>query len=242
MPKILYSKLADYYDYIVQAHTNTKKEVDFLDKLFREKKVSKILDIACGTGRHCIGLAKLGYDVSGVDISEEMIRVAKKKSEERGVTVSFFTDDVRNLSFNGDFDAVICMWATFYYLPQPLTIEKVSKALKMGGVFVLDCKDWEEIDKSPNEYPEREIKAENVILKQTMSQMFEGNKRIRRFKYRIGKDTFFDDDVCITYSLEEIKRMLEKHGMKIEKIFFNWKFDKKDEKSYSRQLVARKIA
>jgi ubiquinone/menaquinone biosynthesis C-methylase UbiE len=77
----LYSDLAKYFDLIAAASAvDTQKEVEFLQTVFSKHTVHSVLDIACGTGRHSIALAERGYDVTGVDYSEELLKVARGKA------------------------------------------------------------------------------------------------------------------------------------------------------------------
>jgi len=242
MSKLLYSKLADYYDYIIQPFTDTKKEIGFLNKLFKKNNVKKVLDIACGTGRHCIELAKLGYEATGIDISKDMIRVARNKAEKQKLKIDFIRKDVGAITFAGEFDAAICMWGTFYYLPWPVTLKRVSRALKPGGIFVLNGRDWDNIDKSPKAYPELKTVVGGVVVKQKMSERFVGNKRVKRIEYMVGNKKFVDNDTCTMRPLEKIKRMLIRNKMKPYEMFLDFNPRRKGGKAYRCQIVSRKVA
>ena len=78
----VFGKYAHFYDTIYQ-DKNYKKECDFLEKLFKKfsrKKIQTILDLGCGTASHDILLAKRGYNVTGIDMSNEMLKIAKQKT------------------------------------------------------------------------------------------------------------------------------------------------------------------
>lgn len=87
----------------------TLGECDFIEKEINFNKNLSILDLGCGTGRHSIELAKRGYQVTGVDLSESQLKRAREKSLEQGVRVDFFQRDARNLSFQNQFDLVIML-------------------------------------------------------------------------------------------------------------------------------------
>jgi len=76
--------LREHKKYLTLART--KSEVDFLIKTLKLKKADKILDIACGDGRHSIELAKRGYQVVGVDRSRFLIKEANKNAEKAGLS------------------------------------------------------------------------------------------------------------------------------------------------------------
>ena len=106
-------QLSEYFDDILRVSSViTDLEVRTLDTVFKKKKVKRVLDIACGTGRHSIPLAKLGYQVVGIDYSPSQIKVARQKAKDAGVGSEFLVKDANMFSFKDKFDAAICMWST----------------------------------------------------------------------------------------------------------------------------------
>jgi len=87
----------------------TVGECAFIEQEIKQDKSLKILDIGCGTGRHAIELTKRGYNVTGVDLSEDQIKRAREKAGEAGLTIEFQTQDARNLPFDGEFDLAIML-------------------------------------------------------------------------------------------------------------------------------------
>lgn len=104
----LFENYASKYDEESFTH-GTMGECDFIEEEVNHLKSSKILDIGCGTGRHSIELAKRGYSVTGVDLSESQLRRAKDKAKEQGQEVEFQLRDARNLNFAHEFDLVIML-------------------------------------------------------------------------------------------------------------------------------------
>src|SRR4051794_38434863 len=86
---------------------NTVAEVDFFLNLFPLSRGAAILDVGCGTGRHSVELAKRGFKVTGLDLSEGMLKVARRRAEEAGVEVEFVQRDATDFSFDRSFDAAI---------------------------------------------------------------------------------------------------------------------------------------
>ena len=84
-------------------------ECDFIEKEIEYNKATRILDLGCGTGRHSIELARRGYNVVGVDLSESQLKRAKEKASEQKLQVNFQKHDARNLSFLNEFDLVITL-------------------------------------------------------------------------------------------------------------------------------------
>lgn len=106
-----FDRLADIYDLLVNWPARLTRERPFFERLFREHRVERVLDAACGTGRHAVLFAGQGYQVVGSDISAAMIRRARRHAAESGVKVRFVVaafDDLRK-RFAGEFDAVVCL-------------------------------------------------------------------------------------------------------------------------------------
>jgi len=89
--------------------SNTVAEVDFLLGLFALPVGSSVLDMGCGTGRHAIELASRGYRVTGVDLSEGMLKEAMRKARDANVEVEFVHADAREVALDRVFDAAICL-------------------------------------------------------------------------------------------------------------------------------------
>jgi 2-polyprenyl-3-methyl-5-hydroxy-6-metoxy-1,4-benzoquinol methylase len=87
--------------------SGTIGEVDFLEKEITFDKSCLILDIGCGTGRHSVELARRGYKVTGIDLSESMINKAKINAKKENLKIDFQIKDARNLCFSESFDMAI---------------------------------------------------------------------------------------------------------------------------------------
>jgi SAM-dependent methyltransferase len=100
---------------------------------------SKILDIACGRGRHAIYLNKHGYDVTGIDLSAENIRYARQFEN---ASLRFFVHDMRKLSYDRCFDVAFNLFTSFGYFETDEqhigSLINFYNALKPGGMLVLD--------------------------------------------------------------------------------------------------------
>ncbi|MBN1591218.1 MAG: class I SAM-dependent methyltransferase [Pirellulales bacterium] len=85
----------------------TLGEVDFVERELESDRSKRILDIACGTGRHAIELARRGYHVTGFDLSEGQLRRAREKAAEARLAVDFQRRDATEPHFNQEFDAAL---------------------------------------------------------------------------------------------------------------------------------------
>ena len=135
----------DWIDLLSPGHAGddrTEKEVAFLTERLALMPGAAILDLACGHGRHSIALARLGYTVTGVDLSAPSLERARAATAAQGVDVRFVHADMRAIDFEAEFDAVVNLWSSFGYFADSADDERVlanvARALRPGGAFVLE--------------------------------------------------------------------------------------------------------
>lgn len=119
----------------------TLGECDFIEKELDFDKALKILDVGCGTGRHSIELAKRGYQITGIDLSESQLERAREKALNNCVNVEFLKHDARNLPFNQEFDVALMLCEGGFPLMETdemnfEILKNVTKALKENGKFI----------------------------------------------------------------------------------------------------------
>lgn len=113
-------------------------------KRLKLKRGSMVLDLACGTGRHSIRLARRGASVLGVDVTRSYLDEARRAA--KGLpNCRFVEGDMRRLPFKGEFDAAMNLWTSFGYFKKPsedlLVLKGVARALKPGGLFLIELVD-----------------------------------------------------------------------------------------------------
>src|SRR2546425_7104960 len=143
--KQYYSHRAEYYDLLSQRRPvdkDTRRELAFLEFAFRKKaarRVSRVLDVACGGGRHIVGLAMRGYQCTGQDFTPERVDISRKRAARFKVSVEVGQGDAAKLGYAGEFDAVLALNVLFL-LPSDedakTCIAGAYRALKPGGVLV----------------------------------------------------------------------------------------------------------
>ena len=116
-------------------------ECDFIEREIGQDKALKILDIGCGTGRHALELARRGYAVVGVDLSESLLKRAREKAATQGLSVDFRRHDARNLPFAGEFDLAIMLCEGAFPLMETdlmnfRILQGAAAALKPGGRLI----------------------------------------------------------------------------------------------------------
>lgn len=136
----LFENYARKYDEECYVH-GTVGECDFIEREIGSNKSSKIIDIGCGTGRHAIELTKRGYNVTGIDLSENQIKRAREKAQEAGVTIYFQTQDARNIPFKDEFDLAIMLCEGGFSLMETdemnfEILKNAAKVLKENGKLI----------------------------------------------------------------------------------------------------------
>ncbi len=140
-----YEITSEYYDKI-NSHVDYGAWGDFLERLFAEyakEKPSLVLDLGCGTGVITLELARRGYDMTGVDLSPEMLDEARERAQDEGITdVLWLCQDMRSFELYGTVDAVIATCDAVNYL---LTAKDLDRTLSLvhnylvpDGIFVFD--------------------------------------------------------------------------------------------------------
>lgn len=134
---------AETYDAFMGWEGRLAREVPFLVRCLEEIGARRVLDVACGTGRHAVALAQRGYEVEGVDASPQMLERARCHAAEAGVSIPFHCQDLRSLpDLNlAPADALLCLGNT---IPQLTTRADLRRALRSfrstlrpGGLLIL---------------------------------------------------------------------------------------------------------
>jgi D-alanine-D-alanine ligase len=206
---------------VVENVENTRREVDFIVSAAAIQPTSDILDLCCGQGRHCIELARRGYrNVTGVDRSRYLIRLARKRAQNESLNVAFKEGDARNPRLTeNSFDCVAIMGNSFGYFSNKQDDEKVlttvGKILRLSGQLVLDITDgaymaehfdrrsWEWIDEHHFVCRERSISQdrERLISREVIVHDEMG----------VIADQFYAERL---YTKDGIQRLLEKCGFR----------------------------
>ncbi len=179
---------------------NTENEVKWMIKKVLKDTGMKIIDVGCGTGRHAISLAKKGYgNITGIDLSRSMIEAAKEVAERKNVQVDFSVCDARELSFENEFDAALCLCeGAFGLLENDDENYKVFKAVHRSlirhGIFILTTLNLFRDDKFDPMTCRLEFEEETTRK--------DGQKKKIKCSDR-------------SYTFPELKWVLEQHGFKV---------------------------
>ena len=131
-----FQAFAEFYN-----DSESPKQVEFIEKAVPLKPHHKILDLACGYGRHSILLAKKGYSVTGYDLSSDYIDQARQEAEKDDVKVTFERADMRSLDVSERFDVLISFSTSLAFYEDEVNKDifyRIYRALRPDGVFLFD--------------------------------------------------------------------------------------------------------
>jgi len=224
---LLYGKLARYYDKL-NANIDYKKQVDFILTLMEKKGILKdsLLDVGCGTGNHLMYFKDKIKMISGLEKSNEMLEIARKKLP----GVNFINGNMKEFSLNRLFNVIICMFGVISYNEDYTEVHKTlncfHKHLEPGGIAVIDLEfskeDWME-----NGIWMEIVNEENLKIARLLNSKSKGNKFIYNPVFLIKEDNKvdfeIDEHILSIFETEKIKGIMEKVGLKTE-IYSDFEF------------------
>ncbi|MEL7603432.1 MAG: methyltransferase domain-containing protein [Bacillota bacterium] len=207
----------------------TETQVDFIIRTLGLSGTERILDLACGYGRHALSLARRGFSVVGVDITEVYIDDARKTAQ--GMTnAAFILSDIRDVCFCEEFDVVLSLAdGAIGYLEsdeENLKIfDVIARALKPGGKHFMDVCNAEHAEAF---FPRR---GWEIGEKEFSFSEFEWDPATRRMLFGGGGFTYgeiaqkpqqLEGDPTRLYSLDELAVILRERGMRIVSAFSDY--------------------
>ena len=209
---------------------DTENQVDFIIKTLQLTGKERILDLACGFGRHCLSFAKRGYQVIGVDITEAYIKDAKMTAEKASLSIEFIHADIRDINFSNEFDVVLNIAdGAIGYLEndgENLKIfDKISNALKLGGKHFMDLINAEHIEQYA---PRRGWEIGEKAFAISLLDWDKENRKVIHggwdFTYGLPteKPDFSDSCSFRVYTKTELQAILNSRNMQIIETFSNY--------------------
>lgn len=219
----------------------TNEEVDFIDKVLSLPQGAKVLDLPCGHGRHSILLSQKGYDVTGIDIQEDFIKLANEQNS----SAKFLVEDMRKIDYEEEFDAVINIFTSLGYFEDhenALVIKKIAKALKKGGKLIIDTvnREWimnhtGEIDQAWMLYPDDNL----TFLANNTFNVFTSRMHSQQLIIENGIRHNQEQDIRL-YTFTELKLILEIHGLEVIDVLGSFKGEYYTVDSHHMIILAQK--
>lgn len=207
------------YYHILYKNRDNNEAQEFITNLLKYLSLSgksKILDLACGKGRHSIFLNQLGYDVAGVDLAPESIEYAKKHENEH---LKFFVGDMRKPNFPHSFNAIFNLFTSFGYFSNDEDNLKVYQAiyeqLLDKGIFVMD---FMNVSLAIDNLVENEDKEVDGILFH-LHRKIEDGFIIKDINFQDKDKNFHFQERVRTLNLNYFENIGKKVGFSIKNIF-----------------------
>ena len=217
---------AEYYD-LIYKDKDYEKEVDFIEDIFGESKPKKILEVGCGTGNYTKILVDRGYEVTAVDLSEDMLKIASEKCD---CKYKFIKGDISDITLNEKFDTCIAMFAVMGYLTENAEIIKalnnIYKHLKPNGIFVFDVWNGLAVMRLLPEQRLKEVENDEIRIIRFATPNLRAFEHICEVNYKLIIQNKMDnklkkineEHVMRFYFPQELKYYLENAGFEVLKI------------------------
>lgn len=239
-------------DYLnIYGHTftaeRTEKEAAFVAEKLELEAGARVLDLCCGPGRHSVQLATRGYKMTGLDLSEPYLDLARRAAAEAGVALDTVLADMREIPFDDHFDAAINMYSSFGYLESEAedlkVLESISRSLKRRGRLLLDMlnREW-----AVANYIQNDWHAENDGTLYVEHRALDLASSRMRVRFVIvdpngGRHDSIGHDIRL-YTLTEMVRLLERVGFSGVEVFGGFDGEKYGIETRRMILCARKDA
>lgn len=209
-------------DYLTRyVHRDTPAEVDAIERILRLRKDARVLDVACGAGRHSVELARRGYAVTGIDLSEPLLREARAAARRARIRVTFARADMRHLRYASAFDAALSMFTSFGYFDRTeedrQVLEGIARALKPRGKFLLEMFNRDHLATSLPQQAWRIRDDGSVVLEEDAFDPL--HSRFETRQIIIDRDGTREYAGSVrAYTLAELKALLESSGLFLHRV------------------------
>jgi SAM-dependent methyltransferase len=252
---MVFEHYSDYYDRIYH-DKDYQEECNFLKRVFDtygEGKVRTVLDVGCGTGSHALILSAMGYDVTGIDFSEKMLRIAVNKAREQKKQINFLQGDIRHLDLRHKFDAVVAMFNVLGYLTTNRDIENalgsIRRHLIPGGLFTGDAWFGPAVLKEKPGEREKIVEQESGRIVRYARPVLDPLRQTVEVNYTVsevkdGKETAKVEESHLIrfFFYQELCGFLEGNGMEVLKICPFLKPEKQlDEHCWNISVIGRRV-
>lgn len=229
-----YADFAEVYDSLMHKDINYERIADYIENIFSEYGVNPdlVCDLACGTGNVTIPLAKRGYDMTAIDLSEDMLNIAREKSE--GLDILYLNQNMTSLDLYGTMGAFVCMIDGINYVLSPKALLNMFTKMKTcfmdrDALFIFDISTRHKlkhiIGSNTFVYPGRDIFytwQNRYIDNKNISDMF-----LTFFvRCKKGYKRFEERHLQHAYSVSELKLLLKKAGFTRTDTYSPFTFDK----------------
>ncbi len=198
---------------------DAEKLVDLILSFINPVKQSKILDSACGVGRHSNYLAEKGFNVFGFDLSKNLLLEASERAKEKNLNVKYLLTDIRTACFKTKFDIILNMFTSFGYFENDeenfCFFRNAKSFLKDDGYLVIDY--FNPIYLRSNLVVNSHKLFNDILIDE--HRLFEGNRIKKKINIKNENDVFEFEESVALYEFCELKSRFEEMNFKILKTF-----------------------
>lgn len=170
----------------------------------------RVLDLGCGRGRHAIPLAAAGADVTACDLSQQYLRTARERAEQRGLRIAWKQLDYRAMAFEKQFDAVLSLYSSFGYYDDATnqdTMSRIATALAPGGRLLLEVQNRDAVLHAGTTVALSTLPDGAEILRE---YTFDAHTSTRTLRFRYLRGTEVQEGGCVKvrlYSVHELNNL-----------------------------------
>ena len=234
---------SSYYHQLYFNRDKTEAQL-FINKLIAYLKPlpgSPMLDVACGKGRHSMQLAGLGFNVTGIDLSESSIEEALKNESDY---LHFYQHDMRLPFWINYFDYALNFFTSFGYFrtqrEHDNAIRCIAQSLKLNGTFVMDYLNVHYSEDHTVHQSETEIDGINFLITKWYDEFHFFKKII--IEDETQPEPFIYTEKVAKFNLGDFTDMFAYQGLQIQEVFGDYNFGRYDVKKSPRLImIAKKI-
>lgn len=254
-----YTKMAKLYDTLYSWMRNYDLEAKFLHKIFcqHNTKINSVLDIGCGTGNHALALQPYGHYIIGIDISRDMLSIARSKSQEVP-NISLVQGDITKSPFRkNSFDAAYALFSLVYnFYPFDVLLRcylNVKKLLKPNGLFVLEVlnkenyirkysksrfyylgsHEWEKYHVQTYVYPSFGKSYNNSLLYMNLHHILRNQKG--------DESRLWTKHMLFMYDIEQLKLTAMENSLEPVEVYGDFNFQPFDDKESESLIIVFKL-
>lgn len=213
---------------------------DFIDNLINYLEPSaaaNVLDLACGKGRFSRFLANKGFEVTGLDLSENSIRFARQFESNN---LSFYTHDMRKVFRVNYYDCIFSFFTSFGYFDSERddlnSLKSVAKGLKKDGVYILDFFNSEYVIKNLVSEETKNLGGIDFLIKKKIEDAFV----FKTIDFEKDGESYHFEERVRLFGLDDFERLISSAGMKIIQTFGDYSLSNFDRESSPRLVLVIK--
>ena len=200
----------------------TRAEVEFLEHELALKPGARVLDLACGAGRHAVGMALRGHRVTGFDFNASYLELGARAAREAGTSVAWVQGDMREFRFDAPFNAAYSYFTSFGYYSDDeneQVLANIARSLEPGGRFLIEVtnrdyllthpmqRSWLQRDDGALLMEENtiDLATSRVTSRQTLIEPGAGSRITKEYVLRV-------------YTCAELSALMRRQGLEVTRV------------------------